>query len=262
MGYGICNLSVIPVRSEPSEKSEMVSQVLFGELLEIIQMTNNWCKVRLIYDNYEGWVDIKQIIPLSEESYSKINDFPQSLTLDLVQILVDDTRNGMFPVVLGSCLPNLVNNTFYIDQNKYTYEGQVTDTGAENSKENIIENAYMYLNTPYLWGGRSPFGIDCSGFTQMVYKLNGIKLLRDAKQQAKQGETLNLTSEAEPGDLAFFDKFDSEEENITHVGIILKNNKIIHASGKVRIDTIDHQGIFNTIMNKYTHKLRIIKKII
>jgi cell wall-associated NlpC family hydrolase len=115
------------------------------------------------------------------------------------------------------------------------------------------------LNAPYLWGGKTPFGIDCSGFTQMVYKLNGYHLSRDASQQATQGEALSFIEESEPGDLAFFD---NEEGNIIHVGIIMENNYIIHASGKVRVDRLDHLGIFNPETQKHTHKLRVIKKII
>ena len=117
----------------------------------------------------------------------------------------------------------------------------------------------MFLNAPYLWGGKTPFGVDCSGFTQMVYKLNGYKLMRDASQQSKQGEALSFIEESEPGDLAFFD---NEEGNIIHVGIIMDDNYIIHASGKVRIDRLDHLGIYNAEINKHTHKLRVIKKII
>ena len=126
-------------------------------------------------------------------------------------------------------------------------------------KEHLIETALLYLNTPYLWGGKSPFGIDCSGFTQMVYKLNGYKLLRDASQQATQGEALSFIEESEPGDLAFFD---NDEGKITHVGIIMKDNYIIHAHGKVRIDRLDHSGIFNYDVRNHTHKLRVIKRIV
>ncbi|MGK0175927.1 MAG: cell wall-associated NlpC family hydrolase, partial [Ulvibacter sp.] len=128
-----------------------------------------------------------------------------------------------------------------------------------SNKENLINTAFMYLNTPYLWGGKTPFGIDCSGLTQMVYKLCGYKLLRDASQQAMQGEVLSFIEESEPGDLAFFD---NSEGDIVHVGIIMKDNYIIHAHGKVRIDRIDHSGIYNIDTRRHTHKLRVIKKII
>ena len=126
-------------------------------------------------------------------------------------------------------------------------------------KAKLIDTAFLYLNTPYLWGGRTPFGIDCSGFTQMVYKLNGFKLERDASQQALQGEPLSFIEESEAGDLAFFD---NDEGVITHVGIIMEDNYIIHSSGKVRIDRVDHLGIFNPDTQRHTHKLRVIKMYI
>jgi cell wall-associated NlpC family hydrolase len=139
---------------------------------------------------------------------------------------------------------------------EYTYDGSVK-TLTRPDRSQLLENAYMYLNAPYLWGGRSPFGVDCSGFTQMVYKMSGLPIRRDAWQQAEQGVTINLLEEALPGDLAFFD---NAEGRITHVGILLPGNKIIHASGRVRIDKIDHHGIFNETQQKYTHKLRVIKR--
>ena len=138
----------------------------------------------------------------------------------------------------------------------YQFDGLTTPGFTQKKK--LIENALMYLNAPYLWGGRSPLGIDCSGFTQMVYRLQGINLPRDAYQQAEVGTTLSFIEESDPGDLAFFD---NNEGKITHVGIILEENHIIHASGKVRIDRIDQQGIFNTEIGTHTHKLRLIKSI-
>jgi cell wall-associated NlpC family hydrolase len=160
--------------------------------------------------------------------------------------------------VMGSSLPHLKENECLLGSNKYWYDGQAKDVNAFADKNLLIENAHMFLNTPYLWGGRSPFGIDCSGFTQIIYKLSGIKLRRDAFQQAEQGMTLNFIEEAELGDLAFFD---NAEGTIIHVGIILPGNKIIHAAGRVRIDKIDHHGIFNVDTKKYSHKLRLIKRI-
>jgi cell wall-associated NlpC family hydrolase len=139
----------------------------------------------------------------------------------------------------------------------YKFTGNSTQGFSQ--KKFLIENALIYLNAPYLWGGRSPFGIDCSGFTQLVYRLQGIKLPRDAYQQAEVGNTLSFIEESEEGDLAFFD---NTEGKIIHVGIIMKNNYIIHASGKVRIDRIDQQGIFNSSLKTHTHKLRLIKSIV
>ncbi|HAV55466.1 MAG TPA: hydrolase Nlp/P60, partial [Aequorivita sp.] len=152
------------------------------------------------------------------------------------------------------CLGSTISSSEFL---KHHFEGKLIS--GILPKEHIIETALLYLNSPYLWGGKTPFGIDCSGFTQMVYKLNGYKLLRDASQQATQGEALSFIEESEPGDLAFFD---NEEGKITHVGIIMKENYIIHAHGKVRIDRLDHSGIFNYEMRGHTHKLRVIKRIV
>ncbi|MFA4850916.1 MAG: C40 family peptidase [Bacteroidales bacterium] len=259
MRFGMCNLSIVPVRLEPSHKSEMVTQLLFGELFEIIEKTDNWTKVRLTYDNYEGWIDSKQYLPLYNETFEKLTDFGSTITLDIVQILINETKDYVIPVVLGSSLPYVVNNIFYIDNHKYSFDGNVRPSKEEVTRNKIVENAFMYLNTPYLWGGRSPFGIDCSGFVQMTFKLSGIKLFRDAHQQATQGTTVNFLSEALPGDLAFFD---NEEQQIVHAGIVIANNQIIHASGRVRVDTLDHEGIYHVKKKKYTHKLRLIKRII
>jgi cell wall-associated NlpC family hydrolase len=176
------------------------------------------------------------------------------LNSDLVEY-ISAPNNILIPITLGASLSFL--NHSEINTQNYEFEG--LKISGVKSKSDLINTAYMYLNAPYLWGGKSVFGIDCSGFTQMVYKLNGYKLLRDAAQQASQGEVLSFIEESEPGDLAFFD---NEEGKIIHVGIMLENNYIIHASGKVRIDRLDHLGIYNAELNRHTHRLRVIKKII
>ncbi len=262
MSFGICNLSIVPLRAEPSNKAEMISQILFGELIKIIEKSNSWLRVSLDYDNYEGWIDEKQYLPISEELFNNVKNSKSNICLDIVQLLINKTNNTALPIVLGSSLTYLVKQNFKIGDNIYTYKGELTDIEQLSNiskRKIIIRSAYKYLNAPYLWGGRSPFGIDCSGFTQMVYKIACIKLLRDASAQALQGRTLNFISDAEQGDLAFFD---DDEGNIIHTGILLGENKIMHASGKVHIDIIDHFGIFNVETKKYTHKLRLIKKII
>lgn len=252
--FGICNLAIIPLRSESSDKSEIVSQVLFGEHFQILETYNQWSRIRLQYDEYEGWVDSKQYQLISEENFKYLSNDSIILSADLIEYITD-TNNLLMPIPLGSSLSFLNYNE--INTKKFSFEG--TKTSGIKEKNNIIKTAYMYLNAPYLWGGKTPFGIDCSGFTQMVYKLNGYQLKRDASQQAFQGESLSFIEESEPGDLAFFD---NEEGKITHVGIIMSDNYIIHASGKVRIDKLDHLGIYNTETQKHSHKLRVIKKII
>jgi hypothetical protein len=252
--FGICNLAIIPLRFEPSDKSEIVSQVLFGEHFEIVDQLKQWSKIKLQYDDYEGWVDSKQFQIISNSEFNQLSKDVIVLNADLIEYITA-TNNLLLPIPLGSSL-SFLNHTD-INTSSFTFEG--TKSSGIKSKDNILETAFMYLNAPYLWGGKTPFGIDCSGFTQMVYKLNGYHLLRDASQQSRQGEALSFIEESEPGDLAFFD---NEDGKIIHVGIIMDDNYIIHASGKVRIDRLDHLGIYNSDVNKHTHKLRVIKKII
>lgn len=254
LSYGICNLAIVPLRAEPSDRSEIVSQLLFGEQFAITQTSSQWCRVRLHYDGYEGWIDSKQYQPISPADYNLLETDPIILNSDLVEYITGPD-NLLIPVPLGVSLSFL--NHSGINKSQLGFEGM--RISGLKPKANIVNTAFMYLNAPYLWGGRTPFGIDCSGFTQMVYKLNGYHLLRDASQQSAQGEPLSFIEESEPGDLAFFD---NEEGNIIHVGIIMDDNYIIHASGKVRIDRLDHLGIYNAEANRHTHKLRVIKKII
>ncbi|MEW4922681.1 C40 family peptidase [Algibacter sp. 2305UL17-15] len=249
MQYGICNLSIIPLRFEASDKSELVSQVLYGDFFKVLEQRKNWSKIRLAFDSYEGWIDNKQYLEIEAENYNTLNAETPKLSLDLVEFVQDEDEQ-LYPIQLGSALNGL-------DVLKHTFDG--TSTEGVINKDSIIETSFLYLNSPYLWGGKTPFGIDCSGFTQMVYKLNGYKLLRDASQQATQGEALSFIEESEPGDLAFFD---NNEGDIIHVGIIMKDNYIIHAHGKVRIDRLDHSGIYNVDTKMHTHKLRVIKKIV
>ena len=252
--FGICNLAIIPVRLEPSDRSEQVTQLLFGEHFTILEQQQKWSKIKIVFDNYEGWIDNKQYQEISEKQFDSLNENPIVLSADLIEF-ISNPKNELLPISIGSSLSFLNDESLNISN--YSFEG--VKTCGVKPKADLIKTAYMYLNAPYLWGGKTPFGIDCSGFTQMVYKLNGYNLLRDASQQATQGEVLSFIEESEPGDLAFFD---NEEGNIIHVGIMLDNNYIIHASGKVRIDRLDHLGIYNAETNRHTHKLRVIKKIV
>lgn len=257
--YGICNLSVVPCRKEPSDRSEMVTQLLFGEYFYILERQDNWLRIKIAFDDYEGWIDKKQILSIEQHTFDILNTTEEYYSNELIQLIKDDKTSNFFPIVMGSSLPNFDSSECAVENQSYTYDGEFTKGLLPLGKQGILETAMMYLNAPYLWGGKTPFGIDCSGFTQIVYKLNGIKLKRDAYQQAEQGETLSFVEEAEAGDLAFFD---NEEGRIIHVGIVMDNNKIIHASGKVRIDGFDHQGIFNNDKKDYSHRLRLLKRVV
>ncbi len=233
----------------------MVSQILFGETVEVIDKKDSWRKVRIIHDGYIGWVDIKQITELTPDEQEKFKSPSDTFSLDLVQLIISGPTQ-VTPLLMGSCLPGFKDKVSQINGQEYRFEGSVRKVSTEDPGK-LIDYAYMYLNAPYLWGGRSPFGIDCSGFTQMILRLCGKSIARDAWQQAEAGETIHLLEESRTGDLAFFD---NAEKKIIHTGIILQDNKIIHASGKVRIDRLDHQGIYNSERKEYTHNLRLIKR--
>ena len=261
MRYGISNLSIVPVRTDPSETSEMCTQLLFGEHYTILEENKKWCKVRLAYDDYEGWIDQKMVNETEEVIFLQLAQQQLTVTTNPFNIVQPENGYSNFLIVAGSSLPfyKSSNNTFRIGTEYYTIQGEKILQAKKNIRNILIENALKYFNSPYLWGGRSPFGVDCSGFTQILYKMIGMPIPRDANQQANIGENLTFVEEALPGDLAFFD---NEEGKIVHVGIIWEKNKIIHSSGKVRIDNIDHFGIFNIDTGRYSHQLRLMKRII
>ncbi|MCX6199894.1 MAG: C40 family peptidase [Bacteroidetes bacterium] len=256
MKYGIGHLSIIPVRSEPSHKSELISQLLFGETFSVINEQKNWLQIECSYDGYQGWIDGNQFHELIEKDFRSISENNCGISMELSGTAASGSDS--VPIVAGSSLPFFDGINFKIGKEKFIYNGQsITADGKTNA---LLERVAMrYLNAPYLWGGRSPFGIDCSGFTQLVFKFMNVQLKRDAYQQAEQGAIVNFIEETLPGDLAFFN---NEEGKIIHVGIILKDNKIIHASGKVRIDKLDHFGIHNACLKKYSHQLKIIKRLL
>lgn len=249
MQYGICNLSIVPVRFQPADASEMVTQILYGDYFKILEERGKWSLIRITFDSYEGWIDNRQYFKIEESVYFNLSSEQRKYSADLIEFLTNESE-GLTAISLGSVLNSngLLKNSF---------DG--SSISGVKEKTNLVKTALLYLNAPYMWGGKTPFGIDCSGLAQMAYMLNGYSLLRDAAQQATQGEALSFIEESEPGDLAFFD---NAEGKITHVGIIMHDNYIIHVNGKVRIDRIDHSGIFNPDLKRHTHQLRVIKKII
>ena len=247
MILGICNLSIVPVRIVDSDKSEMINQLIYGNIIEILEEKEKWVKIKSVFDDYIGWIDKKQYFKIEDNIKLDLNNPVYSK--NLVEF-IENNNNELVTIPIGSDISN-------ISLMNHKFDGKTIS--GKNNRNSIVNTALSFLNSPYLWGGKTPFGIDCSGFTQMVYKINGYKLCRDAKDQANQGETLSFIEESEAGDLAFFN---NDQGDIIHVGIILQNNHIIHASGKVRIDRIDHSGIYNNDLNKHTHSLRYIKKII
>ncbi|HOK39274.1 MAG: C40 family peptidase [Bacteroidales bacterium] len=254
----ICENSYIPVRAGLSHKSEMITQVLFGELFEIINKSDNWIKIRTLHDDYEGWIDNSQYN--IETDKAPEYDISELLTCHQ-EITLKTADNHLLKIPAGAKIPKnaIQKKVFYINSNKFEIVSEFSEIKSELDREKISEIALKMLNAPYLWGGRSSFGFDCSGFTQFLYSLVNIKIPRDASAQFELGNPLNFIIEAKPGDLAFFE---NDEGFITHTGILIDQGKIIHASGKIRIDFLDHQGIFNKNIRKYTHKLKVIKSIL
>ncbi|MEO6134206.1 MAG: C40 family peptidase [Ginsengibacter sp.] len=250
----VCCVPASPMRLEPSHRAEMVSQQLFGEKSTIMDMgPDNWVKIQLKYDGYHGWVQKSHLTEIDDEVFLKVD---QDLTADWINEI--DYNGHLMMVPMGSSLSAFKNGKAFWRKNTVNFKGKVWNPGEEKITAKMIKQlAFKFLNTTYLWGGKSVFGIDCSGYTQLVYKFLNQPLPRDAWQQAEKGETVNFLQEVQCGDLAFFD---NEEGRITHVGILLSENEIIHAAGKVRIDKIDTQGIMNLETKQRTHQLRIIKR--
>tara|TARA_Y100000994_G_scaffold249252_1_gene259941 strand:+ start:488 stop:1225 length:738 start_codon:yes stop_codon:yes gene_type:complete len=242
---GICVLTVIPMRKTKSDKSEMINQILFGETFKIKKQEKKWSYVQLNHDKYEGWIDNKQY-----QVVKNLNTQYKISNKKHAKIKVNNINQSL---ILGSLIP--INKKL---KTRLHISEDLSFHTMQPFKNWFIKMAKKYLNVPYLWGGRTTIGIDCSGYTQMVFRFFNKQLPRDAYQQASVGEEIYDLKDVKLGDLAFF----TSNKTITHVGIILRKNKIIHASGKVRIDRLDENGIYNTTSNNYTHKLKLIKRII
>lgn len=241
-------VAVCPLRKEPDHRSEMTSQLLLGEFAEMLEEQKEFVQIKCLYDGYIGWCQRVQLA-FTDETISTSKFVAH--TFGLVEINQQPCRVSFGTPVFQQ---TLAFNHFTVD---YTNIATIEASSNEFLPENIIQYASIFLNTPYLWGGRTLFGIDCSGFAQQVYKLFNKKLPRDAYQQAEQGEALGFLEEAVCGDLAFFD---NETGFITHVGIMFNNHQIIHASGRVRIDAIDNAGIISSDTGIRTHRLRVVKR--
>jgi gamma-D-glutamyl-L-lysine dipeptidyl-peptidase len=254
MDYAIVAVPAAPVRRKARHQSEMTNQLLFGDAVQIIKGKGPlWKKVRSLNDNYEGWVTRTLLREVSEEEAKAYRAFVAPGMINTV--LAGEEK---IHIPLGSSLPRYANGEFRIGENIYHFEGEVLERNAlPPAAELITKLTHVWLNAPYMWGGKTVFGVDCSGFVQMNFKMMGIDLPRDAWQQAQEGKTVEKLKNAVCGDLAFFD----DKEEIVHVGVLLSKDEIIHSSGKVRIDTIDKKGIINKETGKRSHSLRVIKRL-
>jgi cell wall-associated NlpC family hydrolase len=256
MKQGICELPYIPLRSEPRHQSEMLSQILFGEIVEIVEDQDKWLKVRILHDNYLGFIEQKSISEYKEKTKG---EFVEYFVIDNVTE-VTKNNDSIFYIPAGSRIPinAQTSRKFSINKNKYKLS-KFKIAENTNQRSYLVEKARQMLNSPYLWGGCTPWGIDCSGFTQLLYKLIGINIPRDADLQATSGNLICFLEDAQPGDLAFFA---NEDGQIVHVGMIGNDKTIFHASTSVRKDNIDYFGIFNLDIQRYTHQLNIIKSLL
>lgn len=247
---GVSLQGFIPVRKEPFERSEMVTQILFGEFYQILDEEGTWLYIKADLDKYEGWIDRKC------SSTAGTREFSPEYILRRNATVINQTDGYSLKLPAGASFPKIMDGKFRIADHQFVVENM--EDLHSPGKINITECIDDLVSIPYLWGGRCGFGTDCSGLTQLLSRLSGNEIPRDASEQSAIGETLSFLNEARTGDLAFFD---DTEGMIHHVGMIIDDGKILHASGRVRIDRLDHQGIYNEEMGSYTHKLRVIKRL-
>jgi hypothetical protein len=258
MKTGISFQGFIPIRREPSESSEMVSQVLFGETFEIRESRGAWRLISLDFDGIEGWVGSESINSFEEaDRTEKGPEGAPGMVVHPMVELTDRSHGGKLILPAGSLLHGQPGKGYTIRgmQFECSTEGAIVIPGSRADPEQISE---ALLSIPRLHGGRSGFGFDAPGLIQFLCRAMGISIPRNCREQAGVGSAINFIHEVRKGDLAFFDNPDGV---ITHVGMVLGKNRLVHVYDRVRIDKLDQQGIFSTEREGYTHRLRIIKRI-
>ncbi|MFZ1807969.1 MAG: C40 family peptidase [Cyclobacteriaceae bacterium] len=256
--YGVSRLALIPVRKEPDDRSEQTTQLLFGDHYEVISSSDDrkWLLIKIFSDSYQGWIDAKQHHAISPDYFEQINHANFKITTDISSGIL--YKKSPLTILIGSIVP-ISNSELFKMEEQFAFNGEAKSLGQKREFEFLNVIALKYLHAPYQWGGKSPFGIDCSGFTQMVYKICGFSISRDANQQAICGKEVVGIENSLPGDLAFFS---NNSGNIGHVGILLEDQKIIHASGRVKIDQLIEEGIIDVESKVITHSLAGIRRII
>jgi hypothetical protein len=263
MKYGITHLSQISMRAEPSHKAQLVSQLLFGDAYQIEEVVGDWLKIKTLDCGYEGYIEKKLWNEMHEDDAAEYASLKKYIVTDYLIFIKEFETNITFPVFMGSSFPYPQDNMLILGNAIFIVElpeARVFPKHPNLSEEQsaLLQFASGYLRAPYLWGGRTPAGIDCSALVQLAFKSINIALPRDASQQVNAGTQVDFTTEWQIGDIAFFD---NEEGNITHIGIICGKDKILHASGFVRIDILDSTGIYNKQLEQYTHKLRVVRRV-
>ncbi len=258
LDFGVCRLSIVPVRADTSDKSEQLSQLLFGDHYEVTGQSKDrkWLRIKINFDQYEGWIDTRQHHTILREYFEYLNRAEFKITTDVTASILYNKSPQI--ILMGSMIPISSSELFKMEE-QFAFNGEAKNLGQKREFEFLKNTAIKYLNAPYLWGGKSPFGIDCSGFAQMVFKICGYRLFRDSGQQANHGKLVKSVDQGKPGDLVFFKDAD---DKVNHVGILLDDDRIIHASGRVRIDHLNEEGILNLETKIYTHQFAHIRRIL
>jgi cell wall-associated NlpC family hydrolase len=256
--FAICKLSIAPVRSSASHRSEMRSQLLFGEVVRVLETKDRqWAHILQPEDGFSGWVATNQLRAITaEEAEHYQTDF--AFALELYQPIL--ARDHFLPVSFGARLPAFDGMHFRFGEERYTFSGQaVFAKDIAPKPELVIKLARKLLNVPFLWGGRTPLGIDAPALVQLAFQVTGVNLPRTVEAQVNCGEPVDFVQQSQAADLAFFDALGGR---VNHTGLILPGSRILHCYERVRIDAIDHYGIYNFELGRYTHRLRIVKRLL
>jgi len=255
--YAIGRFTAAALRAKSRETSELLSQVLFGEPLRILQLGKTWSRVQCAEDGFEGYIRTHHLLPVDELTFLQQKNNP-AFALELFSPIFGE-HHGM-QLTLGSRLPGFDGMHLHLGNRSYTYSGQaVMSQDIQTEPELMLKIARRLLHVPHLTGGRTPVGIDAPGFIQLVSRIVNLNLPRTAEAQVQCGRQVDFIVQSQAGDLAFFD---DSRGNINHVGLLLPDSRIIHVYDRVRIDAIDHYGIFNYELRKYTHRLRVVKRLL
>ncbi len=256
--FGVCRLAVVPVRTGPGDTAEQVTQLLFGDHYEVgmVSPDKKWISIRIITDQCAGWIDTGQHHSITAAYLEQINQADFKITLDIASTIL--YKKNPLTIVMGSIVPISTSELFKMEE-QLAFNGVSKSLSQRRDYEFLKTIALKYINAPYQWGGKSPFGIDAGGLVQMTFKISGYSLARHVAQQAAQGKKVKSLPEARPGDVAFFS--DKEGKPI-HAGILLEDDRIIHSTGRVRIDHINEEGILNTETKIYTHHLAGVRRIL
>lgn len=261
--------SVVPVRTEPEEGAEQSTQMLFGETCTILEQKTRWNRVKLHLDGQEGWVDAKMIAPMSADEYKTYKDACQACAMVIFPIAyaVSENNGQTIPLTAGTRLTNYKDGRFEVLGVGFRIDPSMVSVHCLVLNEETLQRTVrFFLNVPYLWGGKNALGMDCSGFTQTILGLFGKKLLRNASEQVTQGRRITDLQKAKAGDLAFFDHVGLDDgvanpDRISHVGIVLDSKRIIHCSGRVKVEKLDETGIFNIETDGYSHHLVQLRRV-